>query len=174
MSKALADRVDVTLLALQGVRAGQEYPLAGLQRLRESLLSPAGLAVARFEFQQVAGMPAVQATVEATALLRCQRCLQPVGCPLESTARLVFVTGDAEAARVPEGWEAITVDPHRVELAALVEDELLLSLPIVPLHAGTAQCRPAAALVDTAEMPEPEPAIATQRPFAALKNLLKH
>jgi uncharacterized protein len=174
MSKALADRVDVKLLALQGVRAGQEYPLAGLPRLRESLLSPAGLAVAQFVFQQVEGMPAVQATVEATVQLRCQRCLQPFGCPLESRARLVFVTSDAEAGRVPEGWEAITVDPHRVELAELVEDELLLSLPIVPLHAAAARCQPAAELVTAAEMPEPEPAIATQRPFAALKDLLKH
>jgi len=66
------------------------------------------------------------------------------------------------------------LDLHRVALAELVEDELLLSLPIVPVHAAAAQCQPAVELVVAAEVPEPDLEIATQRPFAALKDLLKH
>jgi uncharacterized protein len=174
MSKALAERVDVTLLALQGASLERQWPLADLTRLGELLLSNDGSAVARFAFQQVEGMPAVEAAVRATVQLRCQRCLRPYGCRLESTAMLVFTTSDAEAGRVPEGWEAITVDAHRVALAELVEDELLLSLPIVPMHSDAAACEPAVALAVDGDDAGPGPDDAPQRPFAQLKELLKH
>lgn len=173
MSKALAERVDVALLALQGASLERQWPLAELERLGESLLSDAGSAQAHFAFQQVEGMPAVRLTVEATVQLRCQRCLRPFGQPLESRAAIVFTTSEAEAALVPADWEAITVDPHRVALAELVEDELLLSLPLVPMHAAT-DCEPAVALVPGEDEAKAAADEATQRPFARLKELLKH
>lgn len=177
MSKALAERVDVSLLALQGARVEQEYRLARFTRLAGSLLADTGSATARFVFQQVEGMPAVTATVGTTVQLRCQRCLQPCGCELESTSSIVFTADEAEEARVPEGWEAIAADPRRVALAELVEDELLLSLPLVPMHADAADCGLAVALVAAPAGPETapvqDPGTTTQRPFAKLAELLK-
>ena len=177
MSKALADRVDVTLLALQGAHVERQFGLESFTRLVELLLSPQGSAMARFEFQQVEGLPAARLAVKATVQLRCQRCLQAFGCPVESHAQLAFVTGEgetgAEAEPVPEGWEAISVDPRRVVLAELVEDELLLSLPLVPRHADMTACGPAAQVLAEAEE-EPREEAGTQRPFANLGKLLKH
>lgn len=165
------------LLALQGAHVERQFELGTFERLVGLLLSPQGSAMARFEFQQVEGSPAARLAVKATVQLRCQRCLQPFGCPVESHAQLAFVTGEAEAGAeagpVPEGWEAISVDPRRVVLADLVEDELLLSLPLVPMHADAADCGPAARVIDETEE-EPREDTGTQRPFANLGKLLKH
>jgi uncharacterized metal-binding protein YceD (DUF177 family) len=71
---------------------------------------------------------------------------------------------------VPAGHEAITGDPKRVDLAGLVEDELLLALPVIARHAPDADCRLPA---DVAPAGEPR-APGMRRPFAGLKDLLKH
>jgi uncharacterized protein len=88
---------------------------------------------------------------------------------LASDAEVVFA--EEGAAELPEGSETVGGDPHRLDFAALVEDELLLALPIIPQHdAGDVCTLPAGGgddidASDTAQM---------RRPFAGLKDLLKH
>ena len=107
--------------------------------------------------------------VQASVLLTCQRCLGPLRRVLESTSRLAFVASDE--VPVPAEREAVACDPHRLDLAALVEDELLLALPLIARHApGEACTLPDAA---AAQVVTDEPG-ATRRPFAGLKDLLKH
>ena len=101
-------------------------------------------------------------------MLVCQRCLQPMPHELRADSRLAFVTQESD--RVPAGHDAIPGDPKRVDLEALVEDELLLALPVIARHPAGADCRlPGdAAPVETAAAP------GMRRPFAGLKDLLKH
>jgi uncharacterized protein len=88
---------------------------------------------------------------------------------LASESGLVFA--EAGEPGLPEDCEAIGGDPRRVDLAALVEDELLLALPIIPQHEAGGECElpgdatEAAGEGDTVEM---------RRPFAGLKDLLNH
>lgn len=171
MSKPPANRLDAVRLAADGASLERRFPLAGFPRLADSLVTSEGDAAARLSFLEVAdGVAGCGLVVEATLALRCQRCLEAVAVPVRSEARLAFVTSDAEAARVPEGVEAVTTDPHAVDLHALVEDELLLALPLVPRHEGE-DCGPRA----TAGGPDEDDAPRTAtRPFAGLKDLLKH
>ncbi len=67
-------------------------------------------------------------------MLTCQRCLGPVPPKLKSVAHLVFAP--EETPELPPDHEAIGGDPQKLDLAALVEDELLLSLPLIAQHAG--------------------------------------
>jgi uncharacterized protein len=87
---------------------------------------------------------------------------------LSSVAQLVFA--DEEAPELPDGHEAVGGDPRKLDLAALVEDELLLGLPIIPQHQAGDACELPAAASDQAEAGAPE----MRRPFAGLKDLLKH
>jgi uncharacterized protein len=64
----------------------------------------------------------------------------------------------------------VTTDPRAVDLHALVEDELLLSLPLVPRHEAE-DCGPRAL---AAGPDEEDDARETTRPFAGLRELLKH
>ncbi len=61
--------------------------------------------------------------------------------------------------------------PQKVDLAALVEDELLLSLPLIAQHAAGEACGlPAGADSAVADEKAPE----MRRPFAGLRDLLNH
>lgn len=167
------DRVDVDILAAEGASIQRRYKLQELPRLAEVLAAADGEANARFSFARVAeGMAGCELELEAVVTLECQRCLEPFGQALSSSARLAFVADDEEAAPVPEGYEAIPTGEDRVDLRALVEDELLLSLPIVAMHGGGTRCAETARHAVTGKRDEPE--AKTHQPFAQLQDLLKH
>jgi len=168
-----ADKVDVEALAAEGATLERRYPLDRFPRLADVLVSPDGEAVARFHFLRAAeDIPACELSVEAVASLRCERCLESFRHPIASEARIAFVAEGTGENHVPEGFEAVTLDADRLSLSGLVEDELLLSLPVVALHAEGTPCarRTAQAEDDVQGAAEPE----THRPFAGLKELLKH
>ena len=76
-----------------------------------------------------------------------------------------------DAPELPGDYEAIGGDPRMVDFAALVEDELLLGLPLIPRHEADEKCTPPGGVVtDAGETPAAE----MRRPFAGLKDLLKH
>ena len=77
------------------------------------------------------------------------------------------------APELPGGFEAIGGDPRKLDLAALVEDELLLGLPLIPQHEAGEACGLATAPAGVADEPVAETP-EMRRPFAGLKDLLKH
>jgi len=161
--------LDAVELARGEARVEREFPVAAFTRLLDRLAEPAGHAHARAEFHQAGRWPAARLAVTAEVVLTCQRCLGPVRRALASDAQVVFAEEGAQG--LPEGSEIVSGDPHRLDFATLVEDELLLALPIIPQHdAGEACTLPAGDgdqidASDTAQM---------RRPFAGLKDLLKH
>ncbi len=76
-------------------------------------------------------------------------------------------------SRHPRTMNRFRGDPRRVDLAGLVEDELLLSLPLIAVHVGGESCLPQAPQALGAEDEAPAPQ-EMRRPFAGLKDLLKH
>ncbi len=97
--------------------------------------------------------------------------MQTMELPLESTTHVALILAEADAAEVPEELEPVLARAGRISIGELVEEELLLALPIVPLHEELGECvvPPAAPLV-AAESAEH----VTQRPFAGLAELLRH
>ena len=70
--------------------------------------------------------------------VECQRCLKPVAVRIDSARLLYMASGEEEAERLEsvlddESLEVIVVD-RTLDLATLVEDEVLLSLPLVSVH----------------------------------------
>ena len=99
--------------------------------------------------------------------LECQRCLQPLSEALQVDRRLRFVAGDDEAARLDEESEDdVLALVARLDLFELLEDELILALPLVPRHGTCPQPLDAAATVALPGADEARP-----NPFAALAAL---
>jgi uncharacterized protein len=171
MAMALKEPLDALDLAAAAAVVEREFRLANFTRLVDRLLTPEGVAEARMSLRSAGGVPIAELRVRAEALLTCQRCLEPMQRTLQSTSQLAFVERDD--APVPADHEAIPGDPRQVDLAALVEDELLLSLPLIPIHGAGEKCTApgSQATRDTGAGP---PAQEMRRPFAGLKELLKH
>jgi uncharacterized protein len=163
--------VDVLDLAASGEVVERQYPIAGFERLGDRLAEPGGSARLRLELQLVDGTPTGMLQLQAGVVLECQRCLRPVRRTVESESRLAFVA--SEDAPLPADHEPVVGDARRVDLAALVEDELLLAVPLIAKHAPGEECGlPAGA---AARASEPAPAAQEmRRPFAGLKDLMKH
>ena len=81
-----------------------------------------------------AGRPALEVSVAGAVTLTCQRCLQPFRWPVEQTTLLLLARDERELARIDDEdheHEAVLADAP-LDAVALVEDELLLTLPFAP------------------------------------------
>jgi uncharacterized protein len=102
--------------------------------------------------------------------MTCQRCGDPVAVTVNSPVAIAFIANEDEAERLPEGLEPYLVEDDRVILANLLEDELILALPIVAVHPEQA-CNPWFQRdQSTAEAVEEK----RPSPFAVLEQLKRH
>lgn len=172
MSKRTPDpqRLDVAAACAEGLSLSGEWPLAALDRLADGEV-PAGAGAsvawaARFEQRPVAGAgPQRWLWLRASAQVRreCQRCLRPVALRLVVDRWVRFVDDEATAAALDaDSDDDVLVASRQFDLQALVEDELLLAFPLVPMHEACPDPLPARA--DEAEAPRASP-------FAALASL---
>ena len=186
--------VDVAAFARSGARLEGQWPLAALGRLRTLVLDDAdGDADADADGDAArvtwsasgstravrGGEPELWLELEAAVPVRlqCQRCLQPMGQVLAVDRRLRFVRGEDEAARLDEELEddVLALLP-RHDLRDLVEDELILALPLVPLHASCPEPLPGVGSEAAAADGQPadadrEAEAAAEHPFATLAAL---
>ena len=171
MSPPWSKPLDVDRLAEAEADVDFAVPLAELPRLRAQLAHVAGEVHGRVHFRRAAGIPVAELTMAGTAHLVCQRCLGALDVGVEAGAEVGLVTTEADVSRVPEELEPVLAPEGRISVGELVEEELLLTLPIVPLHEEEAACHvvPSEAAVSADEVP-PE---TTQKPFAQLAELLK-
>lgn len=72
--------------------------------------------------------------VDAVLNLECQRCLKPVEYPVHAEFSLSPVRDETEANKLPERYEAILMEQDKLSVLRIVEEELILSLPIAPMH----------------------------------------
>ena len=88
--------------------------------------------------QDARGRPRLHCTVKAEVEMECQRCLKPVNVTVESDRQIYLAASDAEAERLETALAdediEVLVTGQTLDLAGVVEDEVLLSLPIVPMH----------------------------------------
>jgi uncharacterized protein len=146
--------------------SGEIAELPGLRSLRAGV---AGSVRGQARFSREQGFTVVELSVDGRATLVCQRCLQPIELPLAGSTRIALIGSESESARVPEQLEPVLASGGRTSLGELVAEELLLMLPIVPLHAGGEKCARAPQSVPGDVPPRGE----THRPFAGLGELMK-
>lgn len=104
--------------------------------------------------------------------LSCQRCLAPVDMPLVVDRWFRFVADEHIAAAEDEDSQedVLALEP-RPSLRVLIEDELLMELPLVPMHEHCPQ--PLPALETSVAAATPALAAPRDHPFAQLSRLRK-
>jgi uncharacterized protein len=166
-------RIDVAALASRGEVLQGRTPLKEMPRLcdagddRDGVVewSVRGSRLSRPGGEAVIGLELDAATVVQRA---CQRCLEPLRVALHVNRCLHFVRGEDEAARLDaEGDEDFLALQPALDLVELIEDELLLALPIVPRHD---HCIELGDLGAAGELSD-DAGSAAPHPFAALAGL---
>ena len=105
--------------------------------------------------------------------LVCQRCLQDCAVNLDEKRRFVLVATEAEADDYPledEEQEPLVASQH-FNLLETIEDEVLLSLPLIPKH-PEGFCEPHATVFGLED--EDEGSDERENPFNILKNMKKN
>jgi uncharacterized protein len=126
--------IDPVLLADRGTRLTGKVPMKGMSRLAEHCLDERGEASVDLDFRRDGELREMVGEVRARFRVRCQRCLEAM--ELEVEARLgAILLRPGERADLVESEADTLVADKPVSLSELVEDELILAMPMFPVHA---------------------------------------
>ncbi|MDM8566934.1 YceD family protein [Candidatus Halobeggiatoa sp. HSG11] len=79
--------------------------------------------------------PTISGQVETQLQMLCQRCLIPVVITVNAKVALVVFTEEpSQYEELPPDYETITLPNKPVSLLTLIENELILALPVVAKH----------------------------------------
>ena len=120
-----------------------------------------------------AGQLNVKGSVEANIVLQCQRCMQALDLHIAEKISLAIVYNNQQANELPSHYEPLLLDEEeQVSLPQLIEDEILLALPSVPLH-DPEECKVQNESVSKQKQEEQlsETKVERKNPFAVRENL---
>lgn len=171
MRQQLPKEIDPFRFANTGRELEGELALADLPRLRESLHHAEGVVTVSMRFDiDDTGTPFMQGHFETTLPLTCERCLQELTLPLEIDTLLGLVRHEKLAENLADQYEPWVIEEHDLsDPASVVEDELILALPLVPKH--DYDCLPEEALFAGDKEVEEKKADKPDSPFAVLSAL---
>lgn len=179
MSKDFSpDHLDVKAFAQAGARLEGKDPLSIFTRLVEEAQGPVDGAEVLWqgegEWQAETGGDGhvwLHLQVQGQLPMVCQRCLQLADIPLDVERSFCFVKDEATAEALDEELEEdVLVLSREFDLRALVEDELLMELPVVPMHE---QC-PGDVVLQSSDEDFEAASAEKPNPFAALAGLRKN
>ena len=170
-----ASRIDVNAFAAAADTLSGETPVSNFERLGSELAEPAVDTRVTWEAsgERRAGgdgapAPWLHLRVEATLPFVCQRCLTTVQLPLTIDRAFRFAADEETAALEDEASdEDVLVAVRDFDLMALIEDELLMEVPVTPRH----EVCPVPVQLSVADPGFAEAEEAAVNPFAALDAL---
>lgn len=126
--------IDPIQLADKGARLEGELPVKGLSRLAGMCADDAGMVRLDLVFERspVDGLRAMRGTIAAHIYSTCQRCMERFALELKSEPRVLLLR-PGEREDLLDAEEVMLVE-QPLTLGTLVEDELLLEMPMVPMH----------------------------------------
>lgn len=137
------EHTDVNKLFARNGVISATLPIAKLERLTANLAATdardSAQVLVDLNFgHDDEGRRKLTGSLQASVLQLCQRCLQPLQQDLHCTLDLLVLGSEAELDELPDAG-AVTTDvivdeAGELNLVALIEDELLLSLPLAPVH----------------------------------------
>lgn len=203
MLAPLPDHIDVLRLAKQGSKLVGKQSLEKMSRLRQGILlqddivitsqkhvleegqkehRDIGVADVELEFgEDNERIPFIKGRAQANVYITCQRCLEPMLLELDASFLLGAVEDEAKASQLPEQYEPLMISGRSSSLTEIIEDELILSVPLVALH-KVDQCSASELLLamasDAARENEKEQGNGKERgkvnnPFSVLSSLKK-
>ncbi len=166
MSATLPPQMDVWRMVANQRRFEGSLPLARMSRLVELLADADGECSYVIEFYRDSlKIDVMHMQLSASLPLICQRSLERFVYPVKIDQRLGLISEESQEASLPEGMEAVLIEGNgEVSPFQLIEDELLLAVPLVPVSPNASELDPAWTEEEVIKEDKPHP-------FASLKLL---
>ena len=133
MAKNLPQRIEPARLCDIGAKLEGHIPLKNMTRLADVLREKTGEMAVLLQFgKDKQGFRTICGKIQGQLMLTCQRCLQPFPYNVDLAVNLSPVA--TEKAALPAGFEALLVSDQPMPLVEIIEEELMLSLPIIAKH----------------------------------------
>lgn len=137
----LPKTIDPCKLARQGMQFEGSLPLNHFSRLKGVISDDHGEVKANLHFiRNEDGRTILKGHAEVICKMVCQRCLDIADIPVYTDIKLMAVWTDRQASALSSEYEPLFLQDDPIELVQLLEDELLLALPLIPYHDDREQC----------------------------------
>ncbi|NNC55026.1 MAG: hypothetical protein HKO07_04805 [Pseudomonadales bacterium] len=172
--------MSVRKFAIAGSSLNGSIALAALPRLSGAVLAASEPFAVAIDFaENEFGKRTLKVRIDGTVALECQRCLKPVDVAVTADSNLTVVAHDEEARARLRDLDPLIVEGDELEVFALIEDELLMALPIIALHPQPDCAGPGNELGASAsavsqgsdESAQVQPGEQRENPFAVLRDL---
>lgn len=134
MSDRAPEFIDPVSLSARGLSYQGDKPLSCMQRLCDSLSDCGGSARYELEFLQEGRLHVIHGRIKAKLVLQCQNCLEELILTVDSQLKLGAVRTLEEVSRLSDAYEPLLMQDRKIALKDIIEEELLLALPIIPKH----------------------------------------
>ncbi len=133
--------IDSLDFAHSGGELSGEVPVAELPRMADMLADLDGkISYVLRGLTGSDGKPQLELMLDGKCDLRCQRCLNALSYPIKLVCRLRLVSeGETDSSDIEDDEVDSIPAEQRLDVLALIEEELLLSLPIALKH-GSGEC----------------------------------
>jgi uncharacterized protein len=171
MHPKLPKEIEPLRLAQNGLKLSGELSVKELPRLCESLTDNKGNISVDLAFEQdEIGTPYMAGKLTADVSMMCERCLSPMTVNLSVDCLLAVVISERNIAALAEQYDPWLLESNApVSLNAVIEDELILALPLVPRHEEA--CIPSDAWFSGDERDVEDEVAQEESPFAILSQL---
>lgn len=128
-------KVDPFRFADNATRVHGNMPISKMERLVSSLASDEGDVAVDMNFGvDEQGLRFLSGHLETQLVLQCQRCLEPFNYKIIGDFHLGIVRTEEKARDLPARFDPLVIKGDELFIQDVVEDELIISLPIVSLH----------------------------------------
>ncbi|AWK14953.1 23S rRNA accumulation protein YceD [Candidatus Fukatsuia symbiotica] len=163
--------IDVLRSAQKRLDYSGVYPAEQVTRVADSVVSVNSDVAAWLSFNlDNRRLAVITGHADVDVTLMCQRCGNNFSYHIHATYCFSPVANDEQTEALPAAYEPVDVDEFgEIDLLAMIEDEIILSVPIIPLHESE-YCEVSEADMVCGQLPEEAE---KPNPFAALANLKK-
>jgi uncharacterized protein len=137
----LPAHVDPLRLAEHATTLDGLFQLKNMERLAQSLHASEGDTDVQLKFGiEQGGVRYLKGNLSASLTLQCQRCMESFSHHVQGEFAYGLVNTEAKAKQLSRRYDPVFVADDSLNIQDLIEDELILNLPIVPMHCS-ADCK---------------------------------
>ncbi|MFZ4503276.1 MAG: YceD family protein [Methylovulum sp.] len=171
MSQQLPEFIDPFHQADKRGQLHGHLAVKNLRRLTDILYSNEGDFAVFMVFGKEGRQAFCELSLDGVVYLKCQNCLESIEFKINTMTKLGMVNSFEQADKLSDEYEPLLIKDEKVLLNDMIEDELLLLIPVFPKHT---HCKfESLSSLSLVRPPLNQAAVIKKNPFSILSDLKK-